>query len=115
MMEFERGSIHYINLNPQKRKEEISKIRPAIIISDTDLNQVLDLVTIIPLTTNLIDDALPLRIRIEKRENLEKDSDAMIEQIRAVSKSRIENRVAKLNKKELELVENGIKEMLNLF
>jgi mRNA interferase MazF len=114
-MEFERGSIHYVNLNLQKRQEEISKIRPAIIISDTDLNQILDLITIIPLTTNLIDNALPLRIRIEKRENLEKESDAMVEQIRAVSKSRIENRVAKLNEKELELVETGIKEMLNLF
>jgi mRNA interferase MazF len=102
-------------LNLQKRQEEISKIRPAIIISDTDLNQILDLITIIPLTTNLIDNALPLRIRIEKRENLEKESDAMVEQIRAVSKSRIENRVAKLNEKELELVETGIKEMLNLF
>lgn len=89
MMEYKRGDIILVNFNPQKKSEEISKIRPAIIISDTQLNEILDLVSVVALTTNLIDDAEPLRIRISKKEYLKQDSDAMVEQLRSVSKSRI--------------------------
>ena len=114
MMDYERGDIILVNFNPQKKPEEISKIRPAIIISDTDLNQVLDLVSVVALTTNLIDNALPLRIRIKKVELLKEDSDAMCEQLRSVSKSRISEKLSNLNEKQLEQIENGIKSMLGL-
>ena len=33
MMEYKRGDIVLVNFNPQKKSEEISKIRPAIIVS----------------------------------------------------------------------------------
>jgi len=113
-MDYKRGDIVLVNFNPQKKPEEISKVRPAVIMSDSDLNQVLDLVSVIAFTTNLIDDALPLRIRIPKRENLTQDSDAMCEQLRSVSKSRISERVATVNDEELEYLENGIRLMLGL-
>ncbi|HIO95738.1 MAG TPA: hypothetical protein EYG67_02860, partial [Campylobacterales bacterium] len=45
---------------------------------------------------------------------LEKDSDAMIEQLRSVSKRRIGEKIATLSKKELSKIEYGIKEMLVL-
>jgi len=114
MMDYRRGDIVLVNFNPQKKAEEVSKVRPAIIISDSDLNQILDLVTVIAMTTNLIDDAEPLRVRIVKRDKLLKDSDAMIEQIRSVSKSRIGEKIATLNNIELKKIEYGIKEMLGL-
>jgi len=114
MMDYKRGDIVLVNFNPQKRAEEIAKVRPAIIISDSDLNQVLDLVSVIALTTNLIDDALPLRIRIPSRELLKQESDAMCEQLRSVSKSRISQKIATLNEEELHYVENGIRAMLAL-
>ena len=113
-MDYKRGDIVLVNFNPQKRPEEVSKVRPAVIISDSDLNQVLDLVSVVALTTNLIDDALPLRIRIPKRELLTHDSDAMCEQLRSVSKSRILERVGAVNTEELKYLENGIKRMLGL-
>jgi len=114
MMDYKRGDIVLVNFNPQKKAEEVSKVRPAIIISDSDLNQVLDLVSIVALTTNLIDDALPLRVRIPKRELLKKDSDAMCEQLRSVSKSRILEKLGQINDEELAYIENGIKLMLGL-
>ena len=83
-------------------------------MSDSDLNQVLDLVTVVAMTTNLIDNAEPLRIRITKRDNLEKDSDAMIEQLRSVSKSRINQKIATVTADELAKIEHGIREMLVL-
>lgn len=114
MMDYKRGDIVLVNFNPQKRAQEVSKVRPAIIISDSDLNQVLDLVTVVALTTNLIDDTEPLRVRISARDNLKQDSDAMIEQLRSVAKSRIGETVASLTKSELAKVAYGIKEMLHL-
>ena len=114
MMDYKRGDIVLVNFNPQKKAEEVSKVRPAIIISDTDLNQVLDLVSVVALTTNLIDDALPLRVRIKARKLLKKESDAMCEQLRSVAKSRISEHLATLNSKELENIENGIRVMLSL-
>ena len=113
-MDYKRGDIVLVNFTPKKKQEEIAKIRPAIIISNTELNEVLDLVSVIALTTNLIDDALPLRIRINKKDLLEKDSDAMCEQLRSVSKSRIGQKLSSIDNKQLEQIEYGIKAMLSL-
>lgn len=113
-MVYNRGDVVLVNFNPQKRVEEVSKVRPAIIVSDSDLNQVLDLVTVVAMTTNLIEDAEPLRVKIAKRDNLLKDSDAMVEQIRSVAKTRIGEKLTTLTSKELNKIEYGIREMLAL-
>lgn len=113
-MAYKKGDIVLVNFNPQKKSEEISKIRPAIIVSDSELNSILDLVSVIALTTNLIDEAEPLRVRILKKDKLECNSDAMIEQLRSVSKSRIGEKLASLSKEELEKINKGIKAMLAL-
>lgn len=113
-MVYERGTIVLVNYNPQKRADEVGKVRPAIIVSDTMVNDVLDLVSVIALSTNLIDDAEPLRIRITPRENLKAQSDAMIEQLRCVSKSRIGEVLGRLNSDEMGKIEHGIRMMLGL-
>ena len=113
-MEYKRGDIVLVNFNPWKQKEEVGEIRPALIISDSVYNEYSDLIVVIPLTTNLIDDGGILRVRIKKREKLEKDSDAMIEQIRSIPKNRIIEKIAKISKNELILIERGIKVLLGL-
>lgn len=115
MISYKRGDIVLVNFNPQKKPEEIGKTRPAIIISDSELNEILDLVSVVALTTNLIDDSEPLRIRISKRENLTQESDAMVEQLRSVSKSRIGEKIASCTTGELEKIAFGIKSMLSLY
>lgn len=114
MTVYERGTIVLVNFNPQKKADEVGKIRPAIIISDTMLNDVLDLVSVVAMTTNLIDDAQPLRIRIPSRDSLKSDSDAMIEQLRCVSKVRIGECIGRLSDEEMQKVEYGIQVMLGL-
>jgi len=114
MMDYKRGDIVLVNFNPQRKSEEVSKVRPAIVISDSKLNDVLDLVTVIAMTTNLIDDAEPLRVRVLKKEHLKSDSDAMIEQIISVSKQRLGEKIATVTKNELEKITYGIREMLVL-
>ena len=113
-MDYRRGDIVLVDFNPQKKKEEVGKVRPAVILSDTQLNEVLDLVTVVALTSNLIDDAEPLRIRIAPRERLEKESDAMVEQLRSLSKRRIGERLASLSEEELEKIAYGVRTMLGL-
>lgn len=113
-MDYKRGDIVLVNFNPQKKKDEVGKVRPAIIMSDTDLNEILDLVSVVALTTNLIEDSEPLRIRITKREDLSVDSDAMIEQLRSVSKERIYQKVASVRDEEMKKMEYGVEVMLGL-
>ena len=53
-------------------------------------------------------------MRIAARESLKNDSDAMIEQLRCVSKSRIGERVGRLDDDEMAKIENGMRLMLGL-
>lgn len=114
-MEWVKGDICLVNFNPAKGKEigkEIGKIRPAIIISKTEDNQMLDTVVVIPLSTSLVDDALPYRLRITKRAQLEKDSDACIYEIRALSKTRIKAKIGSVSAEELLTIKNSLFEVL---
>lgn len=106
MMELNRGDIVIVNLYP-KKGDEVGKIRPAVIISNDDENAILDTVILMPLSTDLIDGMLPYRMRISKREGLKEDSDILINQIRALSKIRIKEKIAKLTSAEYDvLVQN---------
>ncbi|SFV58128.1 Programmed cell death toxin YdcE [hydrothermal vent metagenome] len=102
-MEYKRGDIVTVNLNP-KKGHEVGKIRPAVVISGDDENRILDTLTLMPLSTDLIDDMEPYRLRIAKRDDLKEDSDILINQIRSLSKQRIGKKIAKLTQKEYALV-----------
>jgi len=85
----ERGTIWLANLNPQKGTEP-GKTRPVLVLQDQALLDAGHPSTIvIPLTTNLIDDAEPLRVRVKACEKLAKDSDLLIDQIRAIDNRRL--------------------------
>jgi mRNA interferase MazF len=85
----DHGTIWLANLNPGKGTEP-GKTRPVLILQDQALLDAGHPSTIIiPLTTNLVDDAEPLRIRVNAREKLAKDSDLLIDQIRAIDNRRL--------------------------
>ncbi len=83
------GEVWLANLNPSKGTEP-GKVRPVLILQDQAL---LDIAhpsaLVVPLTTNLIENAQPLRIRIQAQDNLEEDSDLLIDQIRAIDNKRL--------------------------
>lgn len=90
-MKKHRGEIWLANLNPS-RGTEAGKTRPVLIIQNQallDINHPSTL--ILPLTTKLVANAEPLRIRIYAQNNLEKDSDVLIDQIRAIDNRRLIN------------------------
>ncbi len=112
------GTIWLANLNPQKGTEP-GKTRPVLILQDQALLDAGHPSTIIiPLTTNLIDDAGPLRIRVKAKEKLARDSDLLIDQIRAVDNRRITSGpIANLDSEILKRVYQAVVEVIgiNLF
>ncbi len=83
------GEIWLANLNPG-RGTEPGKVRPVLILQNQALLDAEHPSTlIIPLTTNLVDDAEPLRLRVASHGRLEKASDLLIDQLRAIDNRRL--------------------------
>jgi mRNA interferase MazF len=112
---FKKGEIYLAKLNP-KKGNEVGKIRPVLIYQTDLLNDCKHPTTIIlPISTVLIDDAYPLRYRISKRDNLEKDSDILCDQIRALDNQRIiPELLTTLSYKELLEIDKQIKIILDI-
>lgn len=108
-----RGEIWLANLNPVKKNNEMGKIRPALVFQNDELNHSEYPTTIIiPLTTSLIDDAEPIRMRVEKREKLLQDSDLVITQIRSIDNNRFVEKLASLQTDEMTKVKEFLDEII---
>ena len=81
---FKRSSVHWVDLDPTRRRE-LKKTRPALIDSQDALNEALDTVVICPLTSTL-HPAWRTRLQIELNHN---QSEIAIDQIRVESKDRL--------------------------
>ncbi|MBM4313025.1 MAG: type II toxin-antitoxin system PemK/MazF family toxin [Deltaproteobacteria bacterium] len=85
----EHGAVWLADLNPQ-RGTEPGKTRPVLIIQNQALLDAGHPSTlVIPLTTRLIEDAAPLRLRLSARDHLDRDSDLLIDQVRAIDNQRL--------------------------
>jgi len=107
------GEIWLANLTP-RTGTELGKIRPVLIIQHQallDINHPSTL--IIPLTTNLISNSEPLRIRMKAQDLLEKDSDLLIDQIRAIDNNRlVKGPFTKCSEKFMHKVQSAILEVI---
>jgi len=84
-----RGEVWLANLNPRHGTEP-GKTRPVLIVQSQALLEAEHPSTyVIPLTTNLIEDAEPLRIRIRASGRLLRDSDLLMDQLRAIDNRRL--------------------------
>ena len=100
-----RGEIWLVNLNPLKKKNEMGKIRPVLVYQNDELNRSdYPSTIVIPLSTSLVEDAEPIRMRVIKREKLEQDSDIVITQIRAIDNDRFIEKLATLSKDDMQRV-----------
>ena len=110
-----RGEIWLSNLNP-RRGTEPGKTRPVLIVQtkallDADHPSTL----IVPLTTNLIDGAEPLRVRVPASGDLSRDSDLLIDQLRAIDNSRlVRGPLTKITPEAMAFVDDAIREVLDL-
>jgi mRNA interferase MazF len=112
---FKKGDIYLAKLNP-KKGNEVGKIRPVLIYQTDLLNDCEHPTTVIlPISTILIDGAYPLRYRVSKRDNLDKDSDVLCDQIRALDNQRIiPNLLTTLSYKEILEIDKQMKLVLDI-
>ena len=106
-MELNKGDICLVDFNPAKGGE-IGKLRPAVVISDNDDNRILDTIIVIPLSTIVEPNTQPYRIQIKAREKLKYNSDACINEIRALSKTRAKSKIASLSLSELKIIQKSL-------
>ena len=111
---FDRGGIYLAKLYPSKGHEP-GKTRPVLVLQTNMLNHIgHTTIIIVPLTTQLIDDAYPLRYRIGKRDNLRENSELLCDQIRAVDVNRLlSEKLASLSAREMLEVEQQIEMILD--
>lgn len=85
----ERGEVWVADLNPRSGTEP-GKARPVLIVQAQALLDAAHPSTLVaPLTTRLVDEAEPLRIRIAAAGDLRRDSDILIDQLRAIDNRRL--------------------------
>ncbi len=110
-----RGEVWIADLNPRQGTEP-GKQRPVLIVQSQALQDADHPSTIIvPLTTRVVDDAYPLRIRIPARGRLRHPSDLLTDQIRAIDNRRlVKGPVAKCSADLMRRVAGGIREVLAL-
>ncbi len=85
----DRGDIWLADLDP-RRGTEPGKTRPVLVVQAQALLDAGHPSTLIaPLTTRLVDDAEPLRIRIPAAGQLHRESDVLVDQLRAIDNRRL--------------------------
>ena len=110
-----RGEIWLANLDPPCGSKP-GKTRPVLLVQCQTLLDVGHPSTlVVPLTTRLVEDAEPLRIRVPVSGRLSRESDVLIDQLRAIDNRRLtRGPVARLAAPLLAKVDAAIREVLDL-
>lgn len=111
-----RGEIWLANLNPG-RGTEPGKTRPVLIVQAQVLLDAQHPSTLIaPMTTQLIENAEPLRMRIKAHAGLDKDSDILLDQLRAIDNNRLmQGPLCTLSAAQMRCIDQDLLEVLDLF
>ncbi|WP_297433046.1 type II toxin-antitoxin system PemK/MazF family toxin [Sulfurimonas sp.] len=109
-----RGDIWLVNLNPVKKNNEVGKVCPALVLQSDELNAgAYPTSVILPISTQLIDDAEPLRYRVKAQDKLQQDSDVLIAQIRSIDNSRFIEKLTHLSLQETNYIKSLLDEVLS--
>lgn len=111
-MKIKQFDIWLANLNPSKGTEP-GKTRPVVIIQTNLLNETHLSTIICPITTNIKSEIELLRVHLKKTQ-LDKLSDVLVDQIRAIDNSRLIKKIGLLNKEQREKLKTNLKIVLDL-
>ena len=92
-MEIKRGNIYLVDFG-KKYQSELGKVRPALVVQSNYINDNLDVATfksvlVIPMTTDLKGGRF--RVKLGKRDRLEKESELLVNWMCTVDLKRIQN------------------------
>jgi mRNA interferase MazF len=109
-----RGEIYYANLDPTVGSE-INKRRPVVIVSNDINNRVSDVITVLPVTSN-ISRVYPFEVLLLQAESgLPKDSKVQSQQIRSLAKQRLRGKaIGQLTDEKMLAIDAAIRLHLNL-
>ena len=95
-----RWSIYLVNLDPTIGSEQ-GKTRPVLVISDDDVNAILPVINILPLTSLKQGRRIyPNEVLLKKEQSgLDKDSLVLCYQIRTVDKKRLIKKLGEVKKR----------------
>ena len=111
-MEIKQYDIWLANLNPSKGTEA-GKTRPVVIVQ-TDLLNTIHLSTLIcPVTTNVHPELEYLRVHLAKGQ-LDKISDVLVDQIRAIDNTRLISKLGRLTQAQQVKIKDNLRIMLDL-
>ena len=110
-----RGEVWLARLDPQ-RGTEPGKTRPVLLVQAQALLDAGHPSTlIVPLTTNLVDDAEPLRVRVPPSQRLRRPSDLLVDQLRAIDNRRlVDGPLTRLPHRLMTSVDEAVREVLGL-
>ncbi|HZF13462.1 MAG TPA: type II toxin-antitoxin system PemK/MazF family toxin [Thermoanaerobaculia bacterium] len=96
----ERGDVFLVNLDPVVGSE-VGKTRPAVVVQNDLANRSSPTVTVIPISSHL-ERLFPFQVRIPAGEGgLKRESKALCEQIRTLSRERLVERLGRLSTERL--------------
>jgi mRNA interferase MazF len=104
-----RGTLCWVNLEPVM-PPEMGKIRPAVVISNSDQNAILQSVVVVPLSSQP-GEIWPLRLRMEMSRG--KASFAILPGIRQVSKQRIQESSGVARPSDMRRLDEALSSYLN--
>jgi mRNA interferase MazF len=111
-MKIKQYDIWLADLNPTKGTEP-GKTRPVVIVQTDLLNDTHLSTVICPITTNVQPEAELLRVHLRKGQ-LDRLSDILVDQIRAVDNRRLIKRLGKLTFEQIEKLKSNITIVLDL-
>lgn len=97
-----RWNIYLVNLDPVIGSEQ-GKTRPVLVISDDDINAILPVINILPITSFKQGRKIyPNEVFLEKKQsNLDKDSIVLCYQVRTIDKKRLIKKIGEIKDDEV--------------
>lgn len=112
----QRGQIWLVDFN-RKNEKEISKIRPALVVSNDAQNELDEQIIMGPFTSDEIKEIADYEVFVEntKETGLDKPSKVLLQRIKAVEKElRLIDYLGKVDKETMKKVNEALKTVLDL-
>jgi len=109
-MKINQYDIWLANLNPSKGVEP-GKTRPVVVIQTNLLNEIHPSTIVCPITSKVNKEAMILRVSLHQ---LDKESDILVDQIRAIDNNRLLEKLGQLDKVQIKQLIRGINIVLDL-
>ena len=111
-MEIKQYDIWLADLNPS-RGTEPGKTRPVVIVQTNLLNGIHPSTLICPVTSKVNNEIKLLRVHLQKKQ-LDKPSDVLVDQVRAIDNKRLIKKLGRLTKDQIQILKTNIRIVLDI-